>query len=40
MSDEGVADDRPERWGEIVANLLIACLVAFFLYGYVPHFLG
>jgi hypothetical protein len=39
MAGDNQPDDRLQRIGIILGNIFIAALLAFFLYGYVPHFL-
>lgn len=40
MTDENGSHDNIDELGKTIANVLLACLAAFFLYAYVPHFFG
>jgi hypothetical protein len=39
MTTDSADGDNLDRLGETVSMIFIACLVAFFFYGYIPHFL-
>jgi hypothetical protein len=40
MAQSDIGNEGPEKIGKTISTILIACLVAFFLYGYIPHFFG